>query len=177
MEADEVQTKSHSQPRHKRRWLLFIALMSLLAFGIGVLAALMLSKPGVIVPENVAKNVSFPIYLPARLPGNFKVAQGSFSFRDDALIFAAKDSSGASIVFAEQKRNPKFDFSSFYTSQMSDAETLSGTPFPSVIGKAKKSQTRLLSVVTDQTWVFVSTSSPLSQEDMQTIATGLKLSR
>jgi hypothetical protein len=177
MEGDEEQPKAKSKARRKR-WAIFGALPLLVAFGIGILAAQLFGKSGLAVPDHIAQRASFPIYLPGRLPGNFQVVKDSFALQEEVLAFKATDSSGASIVFTEQKRQPDFDFTGFYNNQLRDAKTLSNVPFPSVSGKARSGQASIiLSVVTDETWVFVSSPAPLSQEDMQIIAAGLKLNR
>lgn len=166
----------NEQPRAKtgrKHWLVFGAIV-LLAFGIGILAAQFFGQPGVTIPKAIAQKVDFPTYLPHKLPGNFQIVTTSFTFQENTLFFNAKDSTGATITFSEQKRKSNFDFTSFYNSQVKDAKNLSNTTFPSVVGTAKTGQARLLSVVTDETWVFVSTPAPLSQEDMEIIANALR---
>jgi hypothetical protein len=158
---------------NRKRWLLFGA-MAVISFSLGILGAQLLGKPSITVPENITQKADFPIYLPRRLPGNFQIVKNSFSFEEDTLLFTAKDGAGAVITFAEQKRDHKFDFTAFHNAQMTEAKTLNGTPFASVAGKAKVGQANLLSVVTDDTWIFASTLAPLDEEAMRTIAANLK---
>lgn len=158
----------------KKRRALALAALLVAAFALGAGGAQFFAAPGVTVPEGIARQVPFPIYLPQRLPGNFRVIKNSFSYRDGALIFAAKDDTGASITFAEQKKNPSFDLTNFYNKQLEETKTLSDVPFPSVTGRARTGQARILSILADETWLFISTAAPLGQENMQTIADGIE---
>ena len=171
----DAEQPNEGRGSNRKRWALVLTALAAGAFLAGVAGAQFFGRTSTKVPESIAKRVDFPIYIPSRLPGSFKILENSFSFQDHALIFTAKDSSGASITFAEQKRQPGFDFTSFYNNQLKDAATLSSTPFPSVTGRAKSGQAKIVSVVADKTWIFVSTPAPLNQHDMQTIAANLKV--
>jgi hypothetical protein len=171
MEGENKRLKGNFSRKH---WII-ISVIALLAFGVGIIAAQLFGKPGVTVPDHIAQKVSFPIYLPKRLPGNFQIVKNSFAVEEDVLVFKATDSTGASLVFTEQKRQSTFDFTNFYNTNFKNTKTLSNVPFPSVYGKAERGPTKMLSIVTDETWLFISTLAPLDSEDMRTIATSLKL--
>jgi hypothetical protein len=177
METEERPNSTPPKKTRRKLWALALIFAALIAFALGILGAQLFGRPAVKVPEAVANKVTFPIYLPSELPGNFTLNADSFSFQEGALIYKATDSTGATIAFTEQARKPDFDFAGFYSVQIKEPETLSNVPWPSVFGKARGSNASILSVVADETWLFVSTLAPLTAEDMQTIAGGLKLYR
>ncbi len=128
------------------------------------------------VPPTIAQRAKSAIYLPSKLPGNYTIEESSFSIQEDEVIlFKATDGVDGRIVFTEQARPKEFDFDSFYNSEMKDPKTLEGTPFISVLGKTKDDKTQFMSVVTDETWLLISTQSPISEENFLSIARSLQL--
>ncbi len=144
-------------------------------FGIGLWLASLGGKD-LIIPKSIKEEVSFPIYVPGRLPGNYQVNADSFTLNEATLIFSATDAAGSRIVFTEQPRPQDFNFDTFYKEQLKDPEILSDVPFPSVVGKTKE-QTMVLSIVTPETWIMASTNSPLGVNDLKTIAEHVKRHR
>ena len=124
------------------------------------------------IPSSITAKAKFPLYVPAKLPGTYKVNQKSFAFDNDTLIFSAKDLAGGSIVFSQQKQPKNFDFNKFYKEDMTNAKTLNNVPYASVFGKSKGAT--IISIVTDTTWIIGSTSSPFDEGDMQIIAASLR---
>lgn len=149
------------------------AIITVLLGVIGLLALKIYGTPDVKIPTDIAQQVSHPIYTPRSLPEGYKILEDSFTNSEEALIFRAENSSGSSIIFTEQKRPKDFDFDQFHQGQMENATVLEGTPYPSVVGKAPTGQ-KLLSIVTDTTWILVTTAAPLSQDNFQNIANSIK---
>lgn len=123
------------------------------------------------IPKAITQAVKTPIYLPTNLPGNYKVDSDSFRLAENntVLTFYARDGVGANLIFSEQPKPRDFKFDEFYKDNFTDARTISNVPFPSVWGKSLTNQPAL-SIVTEDTWVLVTTSAPLSHEDMSYIA-------
>ena len=139
-----------------------------------VLAYKVATTPDYTIPNHITENAQHPIYIPKKLPGGYKIIDGSFAISEEALLFRVEDSSGSSLAFTEQKRPQNFDFEQFYRDQMQSAKKLSGTPHPSVLGKSPSGDRFLLSIVTDDTWILVSTAAPLNEQDFTLIAKGIK---
>lgn len=161
---------------HESRTLLIVlgTVAALLTIAAAVLAYKVTATPSYTIPDHITKNTPYPIYVPKRLPSGYEVVDGSFAISEDTLLFRAEDSSGSSLAFTEQERPENFDFEQFYQGQMQNAKKLNDTPHPSVYGKAPTGDRLLLSVVTDETWIMISTAAPLNEQDLTLIAKGLK---
>lgn len=150
----------------------------LIVLAFGFLLGLWLTSFGgtITIPDSVTQSTKSAIYIPSKLPGNYTLDETSFSIQEgEVLLFRATDGAGGRIAFTQQPSPPAdFDFQNFYKEQLQDPKTLSNVPFPSVVGKALNQETIMISIVTPETWVIASTSSPLSNEDMQVLAKYLK---
>ncbi len=148
----------------------FLCIIAVLLFATGTIGG----KP-VNIPKSITQRVKSPIYLPGRLPGNYKLDEGSFKVADEdpVLLFSAKDSAGSTLVFSEQSKPKNFSFEEFYKSQLKNAETLSNTPYSSVWGKLEDDRIAL-SIVTNDTWILMTSSAPISSADMTTIAMSIQ---
>lgn len=131
-------------------------------------------KPVAQIPSGISDRLRFPVYLPSRLPGGFSLVVNSYSLDQGVLIFKAQDSSGMVMAFTEQAKPDKFDFANFYSEQLTNPQTLDNVPFASVSGKNTQ-QYNVLSIVTDKTWIIVSTRAPLAQNDLQVLAQNMQL--
>jgi hypothetical protein len=159
--------------RPKRRTIFLSAALVLaaLGFSMGIFVASQAEKK-VSVPAGIAEQVLFPVYLPAPLPGTYQTTKKSFRVTEGALLFSVSSESGKQIHFAEQAKPDGFDFSGFYKEQLTQTKKLQGTPYTSVLGKTQK-QGLLLSVITDETWLII-TSSTASEADLRHIAEHIK---
>ena len=167
-------TKKRRLPLPNKKMLLIgggVFVLSLVA----VAAFIIFNRPAVVVPKEIKQKAKSSIYVPAKLPGNYKVSEDSFGMVEDdtVLVFEADDGVGAKLIFSEQPRPKSFDFENFYKGQFQDAKTLSGVPYPSVWGKATDGRLAL-SMVTNDTWVLMATSAPLNDSDMLRIAQALQ---
>jgi hypothetical protein len=145
---------------------------ALLLFATGTLLAIRFfaSAQQVNIPNNIIQNTKTALYLPSKLPGNYKIDSKSFLVAEEGVvIFQANDGAGGQLVFSEQSKPQDFNFDDFYKQQVQEAKTLSGAPFPSVVGK--NNQGRLLvSIVAGNTWIIATTQSPLNENDFLLIA-------
>lgn len=177
MDVEEKLPPKSGRTRSPKKLIVAAVALVLVAFAAGAVVAQLFSEPGVSIPDKVAQKINFPVYLPRKLPGNFQIAKNSFTFEEGALVFKATDGTGASITFAEQKRKTGFDFTAFHNSELKDTTTLEGVPYPSVVGTGKDGQTKILSVVAEGVWLFISTQAPLSPGNLQVIAASLQQTR
>jgi hypothetical protein len=171
---DSPAPASTKQLRAGRLLYILGGLIAVLLVLAAFLAYKTLALRGYKVPDSITKQTSYPIFVPKKLPHGYKVNEDSFAVGEGTLIFQARDSSGSSIAFTEQKRPANFDFEKFYQQQMKDSKRLDGTAYPSVMGKLPNGEATLLSVVTNDTWIIASTSAPLGQQDLTDLAKGLK---
>lgn len=165
-----------AQPKSIFSWLkigLALLVITVAGFGIG----LMLASAGqqkARVPTSIADDIAFPIFLPGKLPGNYEIDEKSFSASEETLVFSASDGGGGSIVFTEQRKPPNFDFDEFYKQQMQEAKNVDKTPSPSVLGKSTENGAPILSIVTDSTWILITSQSPVGDDGLELIARSLK---
>jgi len=129
----------------------------------------------VAIPDSIAKKVKYPIYLPTKLPGNYKIDENSLMLveQDTVLLFEAKDGVGGNLIFSEQQRPQNFNFDSFHKDNLKNTETLSGVPYPSVWGKSIDDRTAL-SIVTEDTWILLVTSAPMDGNNMRDIVQNMR---
>jgi hypothetical protein len=127
------------------------------------------------LPSTVTEQARFPIYLPTRLPRGFEVAEDSFSYDQGVLIFKANNKIGDVIAITEQPKPDNFDFENFYAKQLTQSKQLRNVPFPSTIGTSTEVGSHVLSVVTNKTWLLISSRAPLAESDLQLIAGSLRL--
>lgn len=168
---------SAAPPAQKRRltipMIIAASIIVALVAVIIILAIKLQAVATVQIPETVARKVNFTIYIPTKLPDNYTIAENSFSYAENTLLFQAKDSAGSNIVFTEQKKPANLNFDDFYKQNISEARTLSGVSFPAVIGKAATGDRQILSAVREDTWVLVTTPSPINDDDFAKMAKSL----
>ena len=128
----------------------------------------------VTIPDTIKTKFKSAIYLPNTLPGNYKIDESSFTLaeEDTVLVFNATDSANSKLIFSEQAKPKDFDFNNFHKGQFEDVKTISGVSYPSFWGKSVDGR-MALSVITDDTWIIMVTSSPLGQDDMALVAKGI----
>lgn len=158
------QTSHFSLPDRRKFKLIgiFVALF-VVAFG-GGLALAMLGARAVTIPQDIKNKADFTLFAPRELPSGFTVVESSFTVQEGAVIFQATNGSGGTITFAEQKRPDNFDFDTFYRTQLKDVKHLDGTPHDSVVGKATQNDSQVLSVVTNGTWLLITSTPPLGED-------------
>lgn len=164
----------------RRNWRvqksLKIAVGVCLLLGMGFIIGLWLASLNdktVKPPRHIVERINFSVYLPKKLPGNYYVESNSFTLKEGVLIFKAIDGTGGVITFTEQQKPKDFNFDDFYKQHLKEARTLSDTPYPSTYGLNGK--TKMVSIVTEDTWIIGNSSSSLHKDDMQHIAQNIKV--
>lgn len=124
------------------------------------------------IPSGVVKSTPFAIYVPEKLPATYKLIPASFQYTrsQGVLVFEADDQVGDKIAFAEQPKPKSVNFQQIYSKLFVNSSNLPNMPYPSTIGSTLDRQTSLLSVITPDTWLIVTTQAGLNDHDMQTIA-------
>lgn len=172
-----METSPHPLPSRRRPKLIAL-IVGLAVLVLAVLGAfLMLQRPtsSAQIPKDITDWATFSLYVPSKLPSTYKVDETSFSKQEDTVVsFTARDSAGSTIYFTQQAKPKNFDFDTFYREQTTEPTTLSDVPFPTVTAKVQNNTTKVVSIVTDDTWILASSQAPLSESDMKTIAQGMQ---
>ena len=128
------------------------------------------------IPASVQTAVHFQLYAPTVLPGTFRISPTSYSLQENAsiVVFTATDETGSTINITEQAKPNDLNFANFYATQMQNTATLDDVPYSSVWGKSPDGGRNMLSVVTDTTWILVSSTAPITEDNMKDIAKGLR---
>ena len=143
----------------------------------GFAAGLLLGKRGggvasAKVPQHVAEQLLFPLYLPTQLPSGYSLPANSYSVDDSTLFFHFLTPNGDKILATEEAKPSGFDFTAFYQQQLQSVKNLQHVPFSSVMGKTDQ-QELLLSIVTDKTWILIH-GKTASEADLRAIAEHMK---
>lgn len=160
-------------PKLKKPLLITACVVAMVAIGMVAGSIIASSTLSVRVPDEIAAQARSSVYMPGWLPSGYSVDQSSFTFSEDTVVFSAINPSGSRLIFAEQARPQDFDFDDFHNVQLQEPKVIDGSKYTSVWGKATDGRL-LLSVVTDETWIIMTTGALLSQEDLTRIVNGLK---
>ena len=177
METVNSETATHTHSKGKGwKWKIIIGItVTVLIVCVAGAILLVRSHSGVKPPRDILEKVGFPLYIPQRLPGTYKVDDKSYNFDGDekVLVFRATDAADGAIAITEQGKPSNFNPDDFYKSQLKDAKTVNGVKYPAVIGKGPVGDTTILSIITDKTWIMVTTTSPVG-DSLDVIAKSLK---
>jgi hypothetical protein len=146
----------------------------LLVAGIAIAAYIKLTPAKVVIPQELTKQneeKKLTSYVPGWLPGTYKIDQDSFSRQEgQVFVFSATDGERNRLFFSQQPIPKDFDFEKFYNTRVIEPIKLENAPFESVYAKDLFGKIRILSIVTDTTWIMVTTTAPLDQIMAQKIA-------
>ena len=175
MDQSDRQVPQEQKPRFSRRWwkVAIGAALLLLALGAATAFAFMRSQSAFEPPKAILEQAKFPIYIPKKLPGTYTIDPDSYTFEEEVVLFRAKDSAGGVIAITEQKKPANFNYDNFYATNFKGPKTINGTKYPTVLGSRSIGRAKLLSIVTDKTWIMVSTTSPVG-DSLDEIAASLK---
>jgi hypothetical protein len=123
------------------------------------------------IPKSISDQVGFPLYYPARLPKGFTIDKSSFSYGNKVVAFVIR-SGDKKIFVTEQTKPAGFDFDKFYLQKL-DQETEFLTPIGKAASGVVNSNVRVVSLLTDQTWVFINTNTDVSFDQLEAITKGL----
>lgn len=164
--------------RRKRKFSLRtagIAALLLIAGGAVGAGSAVLTDNNTPLPRTVSDNTPFDPHLPQDLPGSYQIDNTSFNLdkKEGVLAYRATDRTGDTINFTEQERPKGLDFADLYQQQLSDVKTITGTVHNTVAGMNETSGLLTISVLTDTTWILITTRTPLSDADIRLLANGI----
>jgi hypothetical protein len=125
-----------------------------------------------LIPAATAEQVLHPIYVPDTLPEGYSLDESSLQTDEGVLMFYLVNQAGQRIVFSQQAEPKEFDFNTFHKKSLKHPRSLTGMPYPTVIGTSE-GDTALMSIRADKTWVIV-TAKPNQPAALEQIARSLK---
>lgn len=160
---------------NRKRWLVaaWVVVLSVVGVALGALSAQLLLADKQVVPQDIVKRAKAPVYVPSDLPGKFAIDRDSFAIQEDVLLFRASDGLGGQLAFSEQLKPKDINFEDFYKQRFRDVRTLSEVAYPSVWGKTLEDRL-MLSILANDTWLLMTTTAPLGENDMVRIAKSIR---
>ena len=165
----EQPTKRTKSSKLGKPLLIGLAVLSVVVVFFGGLLIARLVSPRSPIPAAIKSQLGFTAHTPSKLPSGYHFVPESFQHQEKVLIYRVSNGQN-DLIFTEQAKPSGFDFLGFYKDQMSEAKTLSNTPYESVLGKAANGQTTILSIVTDKTWIIMNTVGNIDDSSAQLIA-------
>ena len=161
----------------KRRRIIRVAAIAaaVLAAAAAAVIVWQITRTHIHIPQSVTRNVSFPIYIPQKLPHGYTIDESSFKYvpSENVLVFQANDQAGDTLVFSEQRKPSGFNFDDFANKQLIESKKLPNLPFSTTVGKTLDKQTMLLSIVTPTTWIIATTGAELSNQQFHDVAAAI----
>lgn len=163
------------QRRAMKKLYIVILLSACFALGLGLWGWRILSaKPSVKIPQAISDKLLFTPYIPQYLPAGYMVDTTTFTHKESALLFAARNESNNTIAISEQSLPKNFDTNSFYESNMKNPIRLKNTEFETIFGSKNGQPGSIIGVTTnDNTWVVLSSTAPLNNAEARQITAGL----
>ncbi|HKX72476.1 MAG TPA: hypothetical protein VJM32_00500 [Candidatus Saccharimonadales bacterium] len=141
----------------KIKIILGTALVMVAGIGTGVGFGWYSAQRSVELPGHVLGGATFDVHLPKELPPGYAFVPKSTALDEGVLAYVATKGR-AQIIFSEQLRPADKKIEDFHTENMSNRTTLTNVPHRSVIGDSVTGG-HILSIVTDTTWLIVSTTA------------------
>lgn len=157
-------------PQFRLKTLLVLAVIACLA---GIAALFLISNSSRDpFPESVKQQAHFPLYYPTELPEGFRFDQAAYDASVNVMTYDYSTPDGNRIYFSLQPKPKKFDFDRFNKKQLtgtSQVETPVGTATVGVLQEQTVS-----SVVTDKTWVLITSGEKVSLQQLQQVSQSLR---
>lgn len=163
-------------PKKKLVVSLTMGITLLMAGSVFAWLALRSSPTPVKIPQEISNKLLFTPYVPSALPKGYIVQPASFSYKEGALLFSSRkiDSSEDTISISEQSVPKSFDIDGFYSSTIKNPVRLRGTPHATVFGMRADNSGTIAGITTsDNTWILISSSTPLQKGDIKRLVAGL----
>jgi hypothetical protein len=124
------------------------------------------------VPQEIAAELTFPVYVPNDLPEGFAVVPESFMYETEVLVYEISTPDQHLITVNEQARPTEYDFSEFYDKIVGASKTNieQGELYVGTFGGNP-----VASLLSEQTWVIIRPQSELDLATLKTIGTSLRL--
>lgn len=146
--------------------------------GVAVAAYIKLTPAKVVIPKEVTKENAekkLTEYIPGWLPGTYEIDKDSFSRQEgQVFVFSATDKDRNRLFFSEQPVPKNFDFDRFYKTKVMDPIKLENVPYESVYARTIVGKAFILSIKAENTWIMMSTTSPIDTVMAQKIVQEMK---
>jgi hypothetical protein len=171
-----LDTRKSQRPSIWKRWRLTIVLPVVFALlAIAVIAWLIThnsSQDKNLVPSRIVSQVTYPVYYVASLPGGIRLDRNSFEITDKVILYNLID--GKDTLYVSQQGNPvNYDFEDFNTKQMESTQAVITPVGRAILGIFNGKF--ISSIVTDKTWIIVSTPIAYPADKLSKISQSLKL--
>lgn len=173
VESSPAEHRVSKYPKSKKN-IVIIGIISLAVIAVGVLWWAQSRVMSVHIPKTVTEQALFTIFVPTALPKGYELVEDSFSLNEGVLIFSVKGPGDRAIAFTQQAVPAGFDFTSFYSKQMTDVKKIEDAPYQTALGRASiagaegTAHDKMLSIRADETWIIA--TGDASDEDMTYIA-------
>ncbi len=142
-----------------------------IVIGAGVLVWQHFSNPPIPIPKGVVDSASFPLYYPSKLPEGYILNTNSFDNTGQIITFSVRYLNKANILFAEQAIPRNIDLNDLQNKQMMNVKAID-TKFGRAYFGILNNNTAI-SLVTDKSWVFISSGLKITDDDASTIVNNL----
>ncbi len=161
--------------QRRRLLVIVIAVVCILILSGGAFAVYQTVHSRLRIPESATQGVTFPLYIPKKLPIGYVIDEKSFKYvpSENVFLFQAQDTAGDTLVFSEQRKPSGVSFDDFADKQLVEPKKLANLPFTTIVGKTLDKQTTLASIVTPTTWVIITTQAELSNQQLHDVAAGM----
>lgn len=156
MQENQLTEKKRRSPNV---YIVIIVAVVMAMVGIGV--GLLLASKG--ASQEQGSHATPFATLVTKLPTGYQIDPNSADRQDGALAYVAKNATGSLLVISEQERPTDAKISKFVADNMTATKTLSGTPYPSVLGDSTVGG-KFLSITLPQKWVMISSTSATEAE-------------
>lgn len=124
--------------------------------------------------QELVEKAGFPLYYPTKLPGTFKMETDNISSDNNVVLFKITDNDGKRINITLQKKPSGLNLEPL-NELLTDKGELD-TKFGKLMIGTSKEEMELANIVTDKTWIIVSTpKDTLSDDQFTEIINSLKV--
>lgn len=150
---------------HKRKVILIIAQL-IIILGVTSVFLWKKSNDGPSLPKSVSNQIEFATFLPNKPPSGYSIDESSYTITNEALIVKVNTPQNKTVLFSQQPEPGSFDISGFHDilKDKQSVETPYGTAY---IGKSEN--TKVGSLVTAGSWVFLSAPPDTDSEILKTL--------
>lgn len=140
----------------KRTLIISAAVIVIIAAVAGGVVAYQHFSPDKVVPEALAKQMSFPVYYPdpKKLPAGYTIDEKSFTSPEKDVILYAVDYNGGKLVFSVQPKPSSAELQAFNTQRIPLHTTLKTSVGTAVIG-AISNQSIVSLPTNSNAWIIV----------------------
>lgn len=130
-------------------------------------------KEAAYVPRHIVQDVPFPVYHIKNMPPAYKTDEASYSYRNDILSFKLVRSDKKTVLITQQAVPANVDAEKMVLERLRNTTAIM-TPYgKAIIGTQDK--TRGASLVSDQTWIFISAPNTITSDDLAAIMRSMRL--